>query len=517
MPLKYEKTEAEKLEFVKKNGLNIQVINNPSEAIQLAAVEQNFNALFYIKNPCELAQIVAMKKDPGYCLFYYPPPVDFSKFVLDTCKNEILKYVLYGIKEGFIGSPDHEILNRLKKVDWPELKVIQKSLNAKNTVNEAIKLNDKTEVEQIRAVNQDPYIIEFIKNPSETVQLAAVEQTGCSIRYIKNPSEKVKLAAVNQTGYSIEFISNPSEAVQLVAVNKNSRSIQYIKNPSEAVQLAAVTKYGLTVQYIKNPSEAVQLAAVEQAGYNIRFIKNPSEAVQLAAVNKNGYNIHYIKNPSEAVQIAAVKQNGSSIQFINNPSESFLNKCKYEIIKYILLEIKNGKITLVNNPLLILLQKKVNWPELDVIKKSLSYKLLAESNDLDDKSEAEQLKAIDKSWLSIKYIENPSLKLQLAAVAHNSFAILHIRGILDETIIAAIKNEPGIISYCTRLLSKYILDACKEEIIAYLLTGLKTSDLSINEILNLILFDLRPHVNWPELETIKRSLYAIKNSKTSIG
>ena len=78
------------------------------------------------------------------------------------------------------------------------------------------------------------------KIPTEAEQLAAVEQNGWAIEYIHNPSEEVQLAAVEHAGQAIRYIKNPSEKVQLAAVKQDSTAIRYIKNPNEQVQLAAV-------------------------------------------------------------------------------------------------------------------------------------------------------------------------------------------------------------------------------------------------------------------------------------
>ena len=121
---------------------------------------------------------------------------------------------------------------------------------------------------------------------------------------------------------------------------------------------------------LNSVTDSVQLAAVSENGYSIRFIKNPFEQVQLAAVEQNGDSIDDIKNPSEQVQLAAVKQNGSSIRYIEHPSDALLNLCKNSIIKYILIEMKNGDITL--NDSIFNKLNDTNWPELDIIKKSLN-------------------------------------------------------------------------------------------------------------------------------------------------
>ena len=188
------------------------------------------------------------------------------------------------------------------------------------------KLHNKTptEAEQLAAVEQNGWAIQYIKNPSEQVQLAAVEHYGIVLRYIKNPSEQVQLAAVKQDGYAIRYIKNPSEQMQLAAVRQNGLAITDIKNPSEQVKLAAVRENGMAIEYIKNPSEEVQLAAVKQTGYAIQYIDNPSEQVKLAAVAQAGYAIQHIVFPSEEVQLAAVRQNKYAIEYIKNPYPSVI-------------------------------------------------------------------------------------------------------------------------------------------------------------------------------------------------
>ena len=114
-----------------------------------------------------------------------------------------------------------------------------------------------TEAEQLAAVEQNGYAIQYIEKPSEQLQLVAVKQDGLSIVDIKNPSEQVQLAAVKQDGLAIGFINNPSEQVQLSAVRQNVFAIEDINNPSEQVQLAAVKQYRGSIEYIRNPYPSV--------------------------------------------------------------------------------------------------------------------------------------------------------------------------------------------------------------------------------------------------------------------
>ena len=76
---------------------------------------------------------------------------------------------------------------------------------------------------------------------------------------IEAPSEEEQMAAVQEDVFAIQYITNPSEAVQLAAVQEKGCTIQYITSPSEAVQLAAVQKDGYAIRYIKNPSKSGRL------------------------------------------------------------------------------------------------------------------------------------------------------------------------------------------------------------------------------------------------------------------
>ena len=295
-----------------------------------------------------------------------------------------------------------------------------------------------------------------------------------------------------------------------------------LNNNSEAEQIEIVKNNWQDIRYISNPSQDVQLAAINTNPRAIGLINNPTEDAQLMAVNRNAGTIITIREPTNAVYMAAIKGDPHTIQYVKVQPKSILDACKYQILKYILKRIKDGTMHSPDELILRNIQH-TNWPELDIILKSL--KSGATKLDeirrspivrVDNETEKDQIEAITKDWRSIKFLKNPSLNVQLAAVKQSSYALLHINGVLDKTIIAAIKYDPEIIAFSTRKLNENILNACKNEILKYLLTGLKTNDLSNNEILDFILFDLQPLVTWPELETIKRSVYAFKN-KTKQG
>ena len=68
----------------------------------------------------------------------------------------------------------------------------------------------------------------------------------------KYRTEEEQLAAVKQEGYAIQYINNPSEAVQLEAVRQNVWAIDFIKNPSEAALELYLSNSGYDVSLLKD-------------------------------------------------------------------------------------------------------------------------------------------------------------------------------------------------------------------------------------------------------------------------
>ena len=66
-----------------------------------------------------------------------------------------------------------------------------------------------------------------------------------------------QLEAVKNDGYDIQYIHNPSEEVCLEAVKRNGYAVQYIQNPSEEVCLEAVKNDGLAIRYVPQYFESV--------------------------------------------------------------------------------------------------------------------------------------------------------------------------------------------------------------------------------------------------------------------
>lgn len=181
---------------------------------------------------------------------------------------------------------------------------------------------------------------------------------------------------------------------------------------TEEEQLLRVGQNIEAIRFIENPSEEAQLAAVEQDGLLIEYIENPSEVVKIAAVTQDGSAIKYIENPSEAVQMAAVSKEGGMLYFIFNPDSLRYSDKKDEVqIDYLSEAVQ---LSAVQN---------------DTFGDAIKY--------IENPSEEVQLAAVHKNANAIKYIKNPSEEVQLVAVTQDGWVIQHIENPSDRVKVLA--------------------------------------------------------------------------------
>lgn len=126
---------------------------------------------------------------------------------------------------------------------------------------------------KMEAVSYNGYAIQGIKNPSEEIKLAAVGRNGAALEYIKDPSDAVKLAAVKSDGSAIYYIKKPTDEMKRAAVESWPLAVGYIRNPSDELQVLAVANAPYTIDHINRPSLNAQLTAMKKSAAMILRIR----------------------------------------------------------------------------------------------------------------------------------------------------------------------------------------------------------------------------------------------------
>ncbi len=92
--------------------------------------------------------------------------------------------------------------------------------------------------ETIEKLQQDPFYIKNINNPTTEQQSLAVSLNGISIKYIQNPSTQIQKLAIDQYLYSIYHINNPPLEIIEYTLNKiiphkNNYKTHYLQSKLE--------------------------------------------------------------------------------------------------------------------------------------------------------------------------------------------------------------------------------------------------------------------------------------------
>jgi hypothetical protein len=144
-------TERALIAKVKKNPTYIRYLSDPSNAVQLAAVTKDGRVIYYIDGPSEEIQLAAVKhsvfgdaflsiahptakvikaainKNSNFIFDLENPP----KGLFEEYKTEIIKCILKDVQDlNFLDA--NQKIYRLESynINWPELKIIKKSIAA---------------------------------------------------------------------------------------------------------------------------------------------------------------------------------------------------------------------------------------------------------------------------------------------------------------------------------------------------------------------------------------------------
>ena len=481
-------------------------------------------------------------------------------------KESILKIMLMAIRDpddfdqGSLGAKEGlaAMVKGIRRLGakWPELDIIEKSLqhdaDNKNKLNEAgesshwarwLKDFKQNLIEENYEALEDlaEYTHSFM--PKQDLNKVVAKYKTFVIRQILTCITELSEAHMK------EFLKEVIDGLRKGNVNWpelntiehsliHSRTIELdeedtydLDNASEAEQIDVIERSPFNISDIRRPSKTVQLVAVSKQGYALGHIKRPSYEVKLAAVKQNGRAIGYVKNPSEELQMTAIKENPLAFLCIRTPSVNVLNQCKHEIIKAVLSQILvNSSYRPIKSMLLHL--RVVNWPELDIIKHSITnssnskLKNIDESIKMTPKAKADLLSMLETSF-QYGYFTNAFRNLYSSQETVDSWPELdkflidnkhRIIDLLNRMLqVGSIRNMVSIVSTLAKIKVNWpeiipIITDCKKDIIENILKYMKDDEVDSALYIAADLIDLG--LNWPELSIIKKSAeHEINNKK----
>ena len=148
------------------------------------------------------------------------------------------------------------------------------------------------------AVN-NPFALQYIKNPSQRVILKAIKKNGQVIKFLKEATDEMFKIILEQNGTFIRFIDSPTEKQKILAIKNDISSIKFIQVQSLEFQLLFIklldtTKYPELIKELLNPSEYLQIAILKKDFKLIKMIKKPTQMAYDFAFKLNSEE----KNPN---------------------------------------------------------------------------------------------------------------------------------------------------------------------------------------------------------------------------
>jgi hypothetical protein len=163
----------------------------------------------------------------------------------------------------------------------------------------------------------------FSTGCTQQKNLSYSEQIEQKTKYYSSLSEEEQIKAVTEYWWKVQFIEKPSYNVQKAAIETSPRAIEEIQNPTTEIQVLAVDKimkdgsFNIALTKLINTfDEEAQIAAVKHNPQIIQFIPYPSDKVQLEAVKVNPFVVKNIINATEEAKKEAVKRNPRVAKFL---------------------------------------------------------------------------------------------------------------------------------------------------------------------------------------------------------
>ncbi|CUO41543.1 hypothetical protein [Clostridium disporicum] len=219
-------TEDEQIEAVKRNGMVIKFINNPSNVVKREAILNNPLCIEYIEDLPEELAILAVQ------LLWNS--IKYVKNLTNNIMREAVKSKGWAIQ--FIENPPEEI--------------------------------------KLLAVEKDFDAIKYIKNPSEEVQIRAIETYWGAIRFIDNPTLEARRCAIKIDEESINYIMNYDFDDLKIFIGDNINIVKYVYDSIDIDTILEIIKEKICKDDIDNKymRDFLELEVLEMD--KIDFVKN---------------------------------------------------------------------------------------------------------------------------------------------------------------------------------------------------------------------------------------------------
>lgn len=204
-------------------------------------------------------------------------PDAISKYC-DFKQNSYLKPTNYFPQFMNLTNDERDIHSELNEQNKLIMQIKSESKKRRERIKELTNyLNDMPYDIKLHFVKKKPLLIKCVKNPSFELLFTALKSDGLVLRHIPIifQTPEICMEAINQCPFAIQYIYNPTNEQKLAAVRQNGLTLQYIYAQTNEICMEAVKQNGLAIKYVFKPTYELKYVALKQNPYAIKDIENP--------------------------------------------------------------------------------------------------------------------------------------------------------------------------------------------------------------------------------------------------
>ena len=403
---------------VKKKGLTIKYIINPSVDTCMEALNNDLTAIHQISKPTDEMLVLALKKFPHL----HSRIQDKSLITGEENINCVLNT-----------TPMH--IQNIKNPTYAQcLIAVKKS----SKVFEHIPKEHHTDELCMTAIHDYPEVLQFIDNQTETMAIAGVLQKGSVLKFIKNKNYDLNIAAVENDGMALEHVDIQTDDIVKAALKQNIKSFKFVKNKTVEVCKYAVSVDPMLLKEIIDPfsdqvNEEIVLEALKKKGEMLRFIAQSAYTEKMCklALDSNIEMMSLIpeKFQTEELVLPALAKKGTVLVHIKKPTYKMCQMALNNDIETMLFVPDSFQ---TEEFVLPYLMKKGSILR-HIKNKTMQMCKVALDNDSDAMAHVP--------------IEHQTEELVLPYLEKNGLLLKHIKNQTDKMCFTAIKNKPLAIEF----------------------------------------------------------------------
>ena len=389
-----------------------------------------------------------------------------GRVLIKPFENEEDKSIIYGIENKVYGAePDgflfavlnwvDEINDKLVKYNFKNKVVtgLRKSGLYSDTGGRAVSfkgdINDLSDKELYDVIDYQPLYYRQIEEPSPQITKLAVLRNGWNYKYVnfgeyeydENAIKNLRKTAVRSKAKAVLLFNIGQEEDNWEEwfdyINENSEVMRYCPITDEEFIDWVINKSPAVIEYISNPSYDQIISVLEKYPSYVNRLKHQTDEYKIFAISIDPFVYEIFNNPSKDVKMALVDSDPNNLGLIENPSEDIIIAAYESAIKYENDEFLTGDHIDIN-------RLPPNIIEEIIIRVPRKFK---ELNYQDDDSL--QMLLVSEEPEYIKYIEHPTLDVQIAVANNHPKYLQNLLDIDEEAQKIMIRYGPEYIKYIT--------------------------------------------------------------------